>query len=337
MRAVAIVGGFGLQNVQVVERPDPVPGPGEVVVRTRAVSLNYRDLLVVKGRYNPRQTLPLVPCSDAVGVVTSTGPGVSRVSVGDRVATLFAQRWWAGPPTAESLGATLGSPLDGTLCEQLLLDAEGVVAVPAYLSDVEAATLPCAGLTAWHALFDAGGLQAGDTVLVIGTGGVSVAALQLASAAGARVIITSSSDEKLERARAAGAWQTINYVRDLEWGRTARDLTGGRGVDLVIEVGGAGTLEQSLRAVRPGGSIQLIGILAGSRQPVNLLPILMRNVRIQGIFVGSRAMFQDLNRALEAGQIRPVVDRVHPFEDAARALAELAEGRHFGKICLALG
>lgn len=337
MRAVTIVGEFGIDNLQIVERPDPVPGPGQVVVRTKVVSLNYRDLLVVKGLYNPRQKLPLVPGSDAVGEVVAVGPGVDRVAVGDRVATLFAQRWLAGPPTPDVLRSTLGSPLDGTLAELLLLDAQGVVAVPDYLSDEEASTLPCAAVTAWHALFAAGGLQAGMTVLVIGTGGVSLAALQLATAAGARVIVTSSSDEKLARAKTLGAWRTINYTRDSRWGGTAKAMTGGRGVDRVIEVGGAGTLEQSLRAVRVGGGIQLIGILAGARQPINLLPILMRNIRVQGIFVGSRAMFESMNGALEAHTIHPLVDRVRPFEEAPRAIAELEEGRHFGKICVSFG
>lgn len=301
----------------------------------KAVSLNYRDLLMVRGHYNPRQPLPLVPCSDGVGVVDAVGDGVDRVAVGDRVATVFAQGWLAGAPEASLVRSTLGGPLDGTLAESMVLSAEGVVKVPAHLSDVQAATLPCAAVTAWSALAGQGSVCAGDTVLVQGTGGVSIFALQLAQLLGARVIVTSSSDAKLERARALGAWQTVNYRATPEWGKAVRALTEGRGVDHVVEVGGAGTLEQSLKAVRVGGSVSVIGVLSGTRSSVDVIPILMGNVRLQGILVGSRADFEAMNRAIDAHRLEPVVDRVFPFAEAQAAFEHLASGSHLGKICIA--
>jgi NADPH:quinone reductase-like Zn-dependent oxidoreductase len=336
MRAYEIQGSFGLENLRQVERPDPEPGFGTVVLRMKAASLNYRDLLMVRGHYNPRQPLPLIPCSDGVGEVVAVGEGVSRLSVGDRVATIFSQTWTAGPPTAERLRGTVGGPLDGTLCELMVLDAEGVVRVPEHLSDVEAATLPCAAVTAWSALVETSSVGAGDVVLVQGTGGVSIFALQIAQMLGARVIITSSSDAKLERVRAMGAWQTINYVADPDWGKTARRLTEGTGVDHVVEVGGAGTLEQSLKAVRVGGTVSVIGVLSGIATQINIIPILMQHLRLQGILVGSRDGFERMNRAFEAHQVQPVVDRVFPFDETPDAFAHMASGRHLGKICISI-
>ena len=334
MKVVEIQGSFGLENLRVAEREDPQPGPGQVLLGMKAASLNYRDLLMVQGHYNPRQALPLIPCSDGVGEVLAVGDGVARVKVGDRVATLFAQRWLAGEPSQEKLRSSVGGPLDGTLAERMVLDAEGVVRVPDHLEDAPAATLPCAALTAWSALVTQGGLKAGDTVLVQGTGGVSIFALQFARLLGARVIITSSSDEKLERARALGAHETINYRSDPSWGKTALGLTGGRGVDHVVEVGGAGTLEQSLKAVRFGGTLAVIGVLSGVSSPLNILPILMKNVRLQGILVGHRESFEAMHRAIGISRLEPVVDRILPFTDARRGLELLASGSHFGKICL---
>jgi NADPH:quinone reductase-like Zn-dependent oxidoreductase len=335
MKVYEIQGSFGMDNLRPAERPEPSTGPGQVRLRLRAVSLNYRDLMMVRGHYNPRQPLPLVPCSDGVGEVIEIGAGVSRVAVGDRVATLFSQSWLAGAPTADKLKGTLGGPLDGTLAEEMTLPAHGVVAVPEYLTDVEAATLPCAALTAWSALAEQGTVTAGDTVLVQGTGGVSVFALQLAGVLGARVIVTSSSPAKLERVRELGAWQTINYVEDPKWGATARKLTGGIGVDQVVEVGGAGTLEQSMAAVRVGGQVSVIGVLSGVAAELNIIPILMKNLRLQGILVGSREGFERMSRALAAHELRPVVDRVFPFDDAPAAFRRLATGEHVGKIVVA--
>lgn len=334
MRVVEIQERFGLDRLALVERPDPEPGPGQVLLRMRAASLNYRDLLTVRGHYNPKQPLPLIPCSDGVGEVAAVGDGVDRVGMGDRVATLFTQRWLSGRPTREKLRATLGGPLDGTLAEMMVLDAEGVVPLPEHLSDEEGATLPCAGLTAWSALAVLGSIQAGDTILVQGTGGVSIFALQFAKLIGARAIVTSSSDEKLERARELGAWETINYRSTPEWGKEVLKRTGGEGVDLVVEVGGAGTLAQSLVAVRFGGEISLIGVLSGIASELNILPLLMQQVRVQGLLVGHREGFESMNRAIAAQGMKPVVDSVYSLDEVGQAFERMAAGEHFGKICI---
>jgi NADPH:quinone reductase-like Zn-dependent oxidoreductase len=335
MRAQAI-GQFGLEHLEMVERPRPDPGPGQVRVSVRACSLNYRDLLMVRGEYNPRQPLPLVPLSDGAGVVDAVGQGVSEVSVGQRVMGCFAQGWEAGEPTRERLRSTLGGPVDGMLCESVVLPERGVVAVPAYLSDIEASTLPCAALTAWSALVTQGHVRSGDLVLVQGTGGVSTFALDIARMAGARVIATTSSADKAKELEQRGAWKVINYVDDPQWGKTARRLTGGRGEDHVVEVGGAGTLQQSIRAVRPGGTISLIGVLAGGAAKVNLTPVLMTNTRIQGVLVGHRDALIDMLRALEQHQYRPHVDRVFEFGESRAAFEHLASGQHRGKVCIAV-
>lgn len=333
MRAFTLQGSFGLGSLALVEVPDPRPRPGQVVLRMRAASLNYRDLLTIKGQYNPRLRMPLIPLSDGVGEVIEIGEGVTRVKVGDRVSPIFMQSWIEGELDAQKAKSTLGGPLPGVLSELFVVSEEGVVAVPEHLSDEEAAALPCAAVTAWNALFTLGGLKAGDTVLLLGTGGVSVLSLQLARLAGARVIITSSSDEKLERARALGASEVINYRTTPEWDKRARELTGGVGVDHVVEVGGAGTLTRSLAAVRHGGTVSVIGMLAASAQEVSVIPILMRQLRVQGVYVGSRAMFEALNRALAASRLRPVVDdRVFSLREAPAAFAHMEAGGHFGKI-----
>ncbi len=336
MKVYEIRESFGLDHLRLAERKDPAPGHREVVVRMRAVSLNYRDILTVAGLYNPRQPLPLVPCSDGVGEVVAVGEGVSRFKEGDRVAPIFCQRWLGGAPTYEKLRSTLGGPYDGTLAELLVLDEDGAVLVPEHLSDEEAATFPCAGLTAWSALAEYGNVRPGDTVLVQGTGGVSIFALQFAQLLGARVIVTSSSDDKLVRARELGAWRQINYIDDPDWGKTARELTGGVGVDHVVDVGGGRTLEQSLRAIRIGGEISLVGVLSGAAADLNLVPIFMKNVRIQGIVVGSRDGFEAMNRALATHKMRPVVDRVFPFAEAREAFEFVKSGAHFGKVCIAI-
>ena len=336
MKVHAIQSAFGLENLQLAERPRPEPGPGQVLLRMQAMSLNYRDMLMVTGRYNPRQPLPLIPCSDGVGEVVAVGPGCERFKEGDRAATVFCQSWHGGEPSHEKLRSTLGGPLDGTLAEYMVLPEDGVVAVPAHLSAVEAATLPCAALTAWSALVTYGSVTAGDTVLLLGTGGVSIFALQFVKLLGARAILLSSSDEKLAAVRHLGAWQEINYRNDPNWGKTVLGLTGGKGVDHVVEVGGAGTLAQSAKAVKIGGQISLIGVLSGHASELNILPIVMKNVRLQGILVGSREGFEAMNRAIEVHQLQPVVDRVFPFEEARQALAYLEEGKHLGKVCVSL-
>jgi len=332
VRALEIRGGFGLENLALVERPDPRPGAGQVLVRLRAASLNYRDLLMAEGKYNPKQKLPLIPGSDGAGEVVEVGEGVTRVQPGDRVCGIFAQKWIAGTPTRDRLRSTLGGPLDGTLAELAIFDQEGVVKVPDHLTDEEAATLPCAAVTAWSALVTEGGVTAGDTVLVQGTGGVSLFALQLATILGARVIATSSRDDKLERVRGMGAAETINYREVPEWGKRAKELTGGTGVDHVVEVGGAGTLQQSLQAVRMGGTISLIGNLSGTKTELLLTQVFMQKIRLNGILVGHRESFEAMNRAIAAHRLRPVIDRVFPLAEAGAAFAHMAAGEHFGKI-----
>lgn len=323
---------FGLDGIALTERPQPQPGPGQVLLRMRAWSLNYRDLMVAKGTYNPRQRLPLVPLSDGVGEVAALGAGVTRVKIGERVAGIFMQTWLDGPVTEAKAKSSLGAQREGVLAEYAVLDGDGIVSVPEHLSDEEAASLPCAAVTAWHALFHEGGPRPGTSVLIQGTGGVSLFALQFARMAGARVIATSSNDVKLERVRGLGASDGINYKTTPDWGERVRQLTG-EGVDHIIEVGGAGTLGQSLRGVRMGGRISLIGVLAGGGE-VNPMPILMKNVRVQGIYVGSRAMFEAMNRAIGVQGMRPVVDRVFSFAEAVEAYRYLESGQHFGKVCI---
>jgi NADPH:quinone reductase-like Zn-dependent oxidoreductase len=323
---------FDIDALTIADRPQPEPGPGQVLVRMKAWSLNYRDLMLIKGQYNPKLKLPFVPLSDGAGEVAAVGPGVRRVKVGDRVASCFMQDWVGGEPSDAKGKSALGGALPGVLAEYAVLEEDGVVSVPSHLSDEEAATLPCAALTAWHALVESGRVKAGDSVLVQGTGGVSLFALQFAKMHGARVIATSSHEEKLARVRQMGASDGINYKQVPEWGDKVRELTGG-GVDHVVEVGGAGTLNQSLRAVRTAGHVALIGVLAGPGN-VNPLPVLMKSIRIHGIFVGSRDMFEAMNRAIALQQMHPVIDRVFPFTEIRQALRHMESGSHFGKICL---
>ncbi len=332
MKTWLIQNAFGFDNLRIVERPDPQPGHGQVVVRICAVSLNYRDLLVIKGLYNPKMPLPRVPCSDGAGEVIAVGAGVTRVKIGDRVMAAFMQKWLSGPLQDVAARSTLGGDLDGTLADQAVFSEEGLIPIPAHLSYEEASTLPCAAVTAWNALVQ-GGIKAGDSVLVQGTGGVSIFALQFAKLAGAKVLITSSTDEKLERARQLGASGTLNYRTQPDWEKWCRAQTGGIGTDHIVEVGGAGTLEKSLKAIRTGGHIALIGILSGTGT-VNPLPILMRAVMVRGIFVGSRQMFEDMNRAIELHQLRPIIDRVFDFAEAGAALRHLETGSHFGKVVI---
>jgi NADPH:quinone reductase-like Zn-dependent oxidoreductase len=334
MKAFQIQEFGGPDAVRLAELPDPAPGPGQVLIRVRAVSLNFRDLLMSRGIYNPKLKLPALPVSDGAGEVVATGAGVSRFKPGDRVAACFMPEWVDGPPDDEKARSALGGGGVGMLAELAVLPEHGLVSIPSHLSIEEAATLPCAGVTAWNALVASGGIKPGDTVLVQGTGGVSLFALQLARLAGARVIATSSSDQKLARALELGATDGINYKTTADWDKRARELTAGKGVDKIIEVGGAGTLPRSMRAVRTGGYIALIGVLSGVSAEVNPMPILMKNIRVQGIFVGSRAMFEAMNRAITISQLHPIIDRVFEFDEAPQALKHLESGAHFGKIVI---
>lgn len=325
---------FGIENLALVERQRPSPGAGDVLVRMTAASLNYRDYMVVKGLYNPRLKRPMVPLSDGAGVVEEIGPGVTRFKAGDRIAACFMQKWIDGPITRERAASALGGSIDGVLQEYAVFSEQGLVPIPDSLSDEEAAALPCAAVTAWHALFEHTAMTPGDTVLIQGTGGVSVFALQFAHAAGLRAIVTSSSDEKLERARRLGAGETINYKATPNWDEAARKLTSGLGVSHVIEVGGSDTLPRSLKAVRMQGAISVIGVLSGAEPNVSPRDILMNSVRVQGIYVGSRAMFERMNRAIELHSLKPVIDRVFPWTELKQALLYMERQQHFGKICL---
>lgn len=334
MRALQLTDAVGLEHLKVVELPDPAPGPHEVLVRMRAVSLNFRDLLMVNGVYGPSTPLPLTPFSDGCGVVAAVGDKVTRFKVGDRVATLFFQKWLAGPPTPEALASALGLPIPGAGRELAAFHEDGLSKAPDFLSDHQVATLPCAALTAWRALFEDARLKPGDWVLLQGTGGVSIFGLQFARAAGYRTIITSSSPAKLERAKALGADHTIDYKATPEWARAARDITGGRGVDFVMEVGGATTLTQSLRAIALTGHIAIIGVLGGAAEPLQIGQMIATGAKLQGVMVGSRAMFEAMCRAIETHRIAPVVDRTWPFTSAVEAFQAMAAGEHFGKIVL---
>ena len=327
-------GSTSLAGLRPAERPEPQPGWHEVVIRVRAVSLNYRDHMVVIGQYiGGAVARDTIPCSDGAGEVVAVGEGVTRFKAGDRVAGTFFQVWMDGPRT--KLFPALGVPLDGTLAEYVALHEDGVVAIPASLSFEEASTLPCAGVTAWSALMVLGNrVKAGDTVLCLGTGGVSTHALQFAKAAGANVIITSSSEEKLERARKLGASAGINYKTHPEWEKEVQLITGGRGVDHVIEVGGVGTLARSYQAIGFGGKIALIGFLGGPTGQQEPYALMMKGGSLIGIGVGSTAMFEEMNRAIEVNGIKPVVGRVFPFDEAAEAFRCLAAGDFFGKVVI---
>ena len=335
MRIFEVRDAFGIENLKLGERQETALQPGQARVQVRATSLNYRDLMTVKYGGVRGVQLPLIPLSDGAGEVVEIGPGVSRVKPGDRVMGIFMQTWLAGEPTQAHAQSALGGAIDGMLAEQVVLHEDGLVHVPGYLSYEEAATLPCAAVTAWQGLMTQGGLQAGDTILVLGTGGVSIFALQFAAIAGARTIITSSSDAKLEHARQLGAAECINYRTTPDWEKRVLEVTDGVGVDHVVEVGGVGTLEKSLRAVRIGGTVSLIGVLTGSGT-MDPMAILRKSVRMQGIYVGSRAMFETMNRAMSLHALRPVVDRAFPFEESREALSYMQSAAHFGKIVVTL-
>ena len=337
MKAYEIQTFGGSDGLRLVDRPLPELNDHEVLVRVKAVSLNYRDLIVLRGQYDRNPVPGRVPLSDGSGEVVSVGSAVVRFKVGDRVAGCFFQGWSSGRFKAQMHRTVLGGPIDGVLAEQVKFSEEGLVHLPRDYSFEEGATLPCAAVTAWQSLIVRGGLVPGETVLLLGTGGVSIFGLQIAKSAGAKVIITSSSDEKLDRARKLGADAVINYKTTPDWGKAAATLAGEEGVDHVIEVGGAGTFLQSVRACRSGGKIGLIGILSGREAETAIFPIVSKSATVFGIYVGSREMFEAMNRALEAANIRPVIDKVFPFESAPEAFDYMASGSHFGKIVIRVG
>jgi NADPH:quinone reductase-like Zn-dependent oxidoreductase len=333
MKGIALRSPGGLDRLQSVEMPDPgEPGPGEIRVRVHASSLNYHDYGVVTGRMPAADGR--IPMSDGAGVVEAVGDGVTEFAAGDAVVSCFFPTWQDGPATIGDFKSTPGDGIDGYACETVVRPASWFTSAPKGYSHAEAATLTTAGLTAWRALVVDGGLKAGDVVLVLGTGGVSIFALQYAKMMGATVVATSSSDEKLERARGLGADHTINYRQYEDWGSRAREWTGGRGVDHVVEVGGPATLAQSIAAVRVGGHISLIGVLTGRAGEVPTAALMAKQARLQGLIVGSRRHQRELVRAIEANGVHPAIDRSFPLADIADAFRHQEAGRHFGKICL---
>lgn len=334
MKRYELQGPDGVDGLRLVDCPIPQPGADQVLVRLKAATLNYRDLLTIKGGYGSRQKFPLVPLSDGAGVVEQIGAGVRRFAPGDRVVGSFFENWLGGEPSEAKMRAALGGAVDGVLAEYRVFPANALVKTPPHLSDVEAAALPCAGVTAWSAVVKLGGVKPGQTVLTQGTGGVSLFALQFAKMCGARVIATSSSDTKIERLKTLGADVTLNYNSTPDWGKKARELTG-QGVDLVIEVGGVGTLNESIRATRMGGAIAFIGVLAGPPTTELRLPLMvMQQQRLQGVTVGSVEDLQAMCDAIAFNGMKPVIDRTFSFEHIKEAFAHMISGAHFGKVAI---
>jgi NADPH:quinone reductase-like Zn-dependent oxidoreductase len=327
------ISSFGIDFLEFADRPEPEPGPGKVLVKIHAISLNFRDLVMIKGLYNPKLRLPRIPCSDGAGEVVAVGEGVTQWKRGDRVAGIFMQNWVDGPPTPDKVKGALGGDIDGMMAELVVLRESGLVAIPEHLSYQEAATLPCAAVTAWNAL-SAGDLKPGGTVLIQGTGGVAIFALQFARLRGARVLGMSGSPEKLNRAFAMGLDEGVNYNDVPDWDRWAVEQTGG-GVDLVVEVGGQGTLSRSLRAVRMGGTVAQVGVLASGGEPLPFAVVLHKQVRLRGIYVGSRQDFVDMNKAITLTQMRPVGEDF-PWSQARQVLARMEDGSHFGKLVMSV-
>ena len=336
MKAYQLQAIQSLDSVVRVERDVPEPRAGEVLIRVRACSLNFRDTLVARGAYGGPPPAGLVPLSDGAGEVVAIGAGVTRVAVGDRVAGIFMQRWLAGEITSEGATSALGGAIDGMLAEHVVLSQDGVVKIPSHLTFEEAASLPCAAVTAWNALVRESHVKAGDTVLLLGTGGVSMIGLQLAKLHGARCIVTSSSDEKLERAKALGADAVVNYRQRPDWEKAVLELTNGRGADIVLEVGGVGTLDKSLASTRLGGHVCLIGVLTGVSGQVATSAILRKHLRVHGIYVGSREMFEEMNRAIEQSGMRPPIGARFGFDEARAAYDHMVAGAHFGKIVVSV-
>ena len=325
----------GIDALVTVDLPMPKPSPRQVLVKVAACSLNFRDLAIVLGTYRMPTKPNLIPLSDGAGEVVEVGNEVTRFKVGDRVAGCFFQRWIGGPPAADTHTSALGGSIDGMLADYAVLEEDGVVALPAHLSFEQGATLPCAAVTAWHALAEHGHIVAGQTVLVQGTGGVSIFALQFARLMGAQVIVTSSSEGKLARAKALGAAHGVNYKTVPEWDKAVVEWSGG-GVDHVVEVGGPATLAQSLRAIRIGGKITLIGVLSGAAE-INPMLIFARRANLQGISVGSAQMFAAMNRAIAASGLTPIIDNVFSFDAAKAAFRHLQSAQHFGKVVIRVG
>ena len=326
--------GAGIEALVKVDRPDPKPAYRQVLVKIAACSVNFRDLGIVRGTYRIRVPDNIIPLSDGAGEVVDVGAGVKRIKVGNRVAGCFFQRWLAGEPNPDVHSSALGGGIDGMLAEYAVLEEDGVVKLPKHLSFEEGATLPCAAVTAWYALVEHGKVIAGQTVLLQGTGGLSIFGLQFAHAMGVQTVVTSSSDEKLARAKSLGANYTINYKTVADWDKAAKGFTGGRGVDQVIEVGGAGTLTRSFGSIRVGGKISLIGGLSGPATELNPGLILARRANVQGISVGSTQTFETMNRAIATNAIKPVVDKVFDFNEVHAAYRHMASGLHFGKIAI---
>ena len=323
-----------LDALQLKEAETPRPGTGQVVVRIRACALNHRDLNIISGGYVSVALKPgAIPLSDGAGEIAAVGPGVTRWKVGDRVAPIFVQRWIGGNLLPEYMPSALGGPSDGVLAEQIVLSQEGLVRIPSHMSFEQAATLPCAAVTAWNAALVKGQLQPGHTLVTLGTGGVSLFAAQLALMTGAQVIATTGSDDKIERLRKLGVTDVVNYRTTPDWDVKVRELTQGRGADLVVEVGGPGSLAKSIAAIRYGGHISVVGNLAG-KSTIDPATLFAKRASMCGIQVGSRDMFEAMNRALEVAKLEPVIDRVFEFEDARAAYEHLASGKHYGKVVI---
>ncbi len=333
MKVMEISGGWGLENIKPATRPEPVAGPGELVIEMKAISINPRDRVVAMGGYGRHASLPLVPLCDGAGTIVAIGAGVSNFAEGDLVCPIYSRTWLHGTISRNSYPGALGMAVDGTAQELFLTPAESVVHAPKHLQAREAATLPCAAVTAWNAIVEQGEIRSDNRILIQGTGGVALFALQFAKMHGAEVIVTSSSDEKLERVRHLGADHTINYKSKPGWEKSVRAITNGEGVDNIVEVGGSGTLAKSLACVAPSGTVSVIGILGGIAGEINLGPMVTRNIRLQGITVGGANMFRNMVQAMEQHQTRPNIDNSDfAFEDVGAALAALPKGQHFGKV-----
>lgn len=336
MKAYVLQSNAGIDALTLTDRPEPQPGAGQVLIKIKATALNYRDLLVAEGAYGAGVKYPLVPMSDGAGEVVAIGEGVTRVKIGDRVAGIFFQDWISGALTREKMKSDLGGGIDGMLAEYVVLHQDGLVILPNHISYIQGATLPCAAVTAWHALVTKGNITEGNTVLLLGTGGVSIFALQFAKIFGAKVILSSSSDHKLAQALVLGADQTINYKTTPDWEKQVYAMTDRIGVDHVVEVGGAGTLPKSLQAVRVGGRVSLIGVLSGRGNEIDPMPILFKSITLQGIYVGSRKMFEAMNQVIQDSQLQPVIDRIFPFTQAKEAYRYVKSASHFGKVVIEL-
>ena len=334
MKKYQIVSDEGIDELHFTEGDMPSIGEMDVLVRMKASSINYRDLATIENPMARKINFPLVPNSDGVGEVVEMGKKVTRVSIGDRVCGIFFQTWIDGEITSNDMANALGGTIDGVLCEYRTFHEDGLVKIPSHLTDAEASTLPCAGVTAWNSLVDKGCVKPGSTVLLLGTGGVSIMALQFCQMLGVKAILTSSSDEKLEKAQALGAWQVINYKKEPDWDLLVLDITNGLGVDHVVEVGGAGTLSKSINSVCISGSIGLIGILTGGQ--IDPTPMLRKSLHVHGIYVGHRRMFEDMNRAISAHEMRPVIEHTYPLDSARDAYHAMRAANHFGKLTITL-